>query len=171
MPGGCRTGSDVSVRAGLSRRDRYLGDEFAGIDEFPFASTEVSLLVAHDRLIRLSEVLLGGDDLRIYSAEAWAKYQGAADYDQALHRDYLNHIVVVPSAAAEYRQLEMLVFLADVPEDLGPPHLLSKAQTAEPAAKPNWLPLRITDASDDAGDFVAPGSPHLYEREVSAAGP
>lgn len=86
-----------------ARRERFVGDEFAGIDSFPFASTEVSLLTVHDQLIYLAQTLLGGNDLRIYSAEAWAKYTGAADYDQNPHRDYFNHTVVVPSNAASYK--------------------------------------------------------------------
>ncbi|MFI0371819.1 phytanoyl-CoA dioxygenase family protein [Actinomadura sp. 1N219] len=152
------------------RRDRFLGDEFAGIDRFPLDSTQISLLAVHDDLIRLAETLLGGDDLRLYSAEAWAKYTGAADYDQALHRDYLGHTLLVPSTADEYRQLEMFIFLVDVPEDLGPPHLVPKSHTADLAAKPNWFPGRTIDHSDETG-FVAESHPHLYEQEVSAAGP
>lgn len=151
------------------RRERYLGDEFAGIDSFPFASNEISLLAVHDLLVTLAQTLLDSDDLRIYSAEAWAKYTGAAGYDQDLHRDYLNHTLLVPSDDPRYRQLEMFVFLVDVPEDLGPPHLVPKAHTAGIAAKPNWFP-RGSSPTDPAG-FVAPGHPHLYDLEVSAAGP
>lgn len=139
------------------RRERFLGDEFAGIDGFPFTSTESSLLAVHDLVVDLATALLEADDLRIYSAEAWAKYTGAADYDQHLHRDYLNHTVLVPSAAPRYRQLELFVYLADVPEDLGPPHLVPRTHTAGLAAMPNWLPRE--------------DHPRLYEREVSAAGP
>lgn len=153
------------------RRERYLGDEFAGIDSFPFAGTGIGLLTVHDLLIDLAEVLLGGDDLRMYSAEAWAKYTGAADYDQALHRDYLNHTVLVPSDDLRYRQLEMFVYLADVPEDLGPPHLVPRDRTAGLGAKPNWFPYRDPAAADQEDGFLAPGHPHLYGHEVSAAGP
>ncbi|TDB88510.1 hypothetical protein E1264_11255 [Actinomadura sp. KC216] len=153
-----------------SRRERFLGDEFAGIDSFPFESTQISLLAVHDDLIRLAEKLLGGNDLRLYSAEAWAKYTGAADYDQDLHRDYLAHTVLVPSTADEYRQLEMFIFLVDVPEDLGPPHLVPKTHTANLAAKPNWYPRQTLNVPEETG-FVAESPPHLYDQEVSAAGP
>jgi hypothetical protein len=61
------------------RAGRYVGDEFAGIDSFPFTSTELSLLAVHPRLVALAAALLGDDDLRLYGAEAWAKYTGAAD--------------------------------------------------------------------------------------------
>jgi Phytanoyl-CoA dioxygenase (PhyH) len=152
------------------RYRRYLGDEFAGIDAFPFASAELSLLAVHERLVGLAETLLTGSDIRIYSAEAWAKYAGAADYDQALHRDYLNHTVLVPTAAPAYQQLEMFVYLVDVPGELGPPHFVSRARTADLPAKPNWYPR--ADGSDAEGGFVATdGSPQLYAAEVSAAGP
>lgn len=164
-PSGFHDGSDP-------RRQRYLGDEFAGIDGFPFASPEISLLAVHDLLIRLARTLLGDDDLRMYSAEAWAKYTGAADYDQDLHRDYLNHTVLVPSEAADFQQLEMFVYLVDVPEDLGPPHLVPKEHTAHIAAKPNWLSRRAaTGTAPEDGGFGASGHAELYEREVSAAGP
>src|SRR5437660_6800585 len=55
-------------------RNARFRDEFAGITNFPFASTELSLLAVHDRLIELAQVLLGTGGLRVYSIEAWAKY-------------------------------------------------------------------------------------------------
>jgi hypothetical protein len=164
-PSGFHEGSDP-------RRQRYLDDEFAGIDSFPFASTEICLLAVHDLLIQLARTLLSDDDLRIYSAEAWAKYTGAADYDQDLHRDYLGHTVLVPSKAADFQQLEMFVYLVDVPEDLGPPHLVPQEDTAHIAAKPNWLSRQAsTGPAPEHAGFVASGHAELYEREVSAAGP
>ncbi len=56
------------------RRDRFTVDEWAGIDSFPFRSTELSLLAVSGRVIDLAETLLADSDLRISSAEAWAKY-------------------------------------------------------------------------------------------------
>lgn len=53
---------------------------------------------------------------------AWAKYTGAADYDQVLHRDYLNHTVLVPARTSEHQQLELFVYLLDVPDNLSQPH-------------------------------------------------
>ena len=40
------------------RRDRFTVDEWAGIDGFPFRSTELSLLAVSDRVIDLAETLL-----------------------------------------------------------------------------------------------------------------
>ncbi|WP_405063390.1 phytanoyl-CoA dioxygenase family protein [Kribbella sp. NBC_01505] len=117
------------------RRTRYLEDEFEGIDGFPFASTELSMLAVHPRIVQLAETLLGQTDLRLSSAEAWAKYTGATSYDQELHRDYLNQTILVPSTDDRYQHLELFVFLTDVPEELGAPHLvqLRRARHATPA--------------------------------------
>ncbi|MHA6617469.1 phytanoyl-CoA dioxygenase family protein [Pseudonocardia sp. DLS-67] len=148
------------------RRARFLDDEFNGIDTFPFASRRLSHLAVHARIIDLAEALLGTDDIRLYSAEAWAKYTGAADYDQRLHRDFLNHTLLVPT---DLQQVELFVHLVDVPEDLGPPNLVPRSHTADLPPLPNWHPRADTDSGDR---FVATvGRPDLYAAEVSAAGP
>ncbi|SEK51971.1 phytanoyl-CoA dioxygenase family protein [Streptacidiphilus jiangxiensis] len=152
------------------RSERYQGDEFAGIASFPFASAELSLLAVHDRLVELAQCLLQDEHVRIYGAECWAKFTGAADYDQPLHRDYLNHTLLTPALDTTHQQVEMFVYLLDVPEELGPPHLVSTQHTRHLPAKPNWYPR--TDTGGDPTGVVAPqGSPELYAAEVSAAGP
>jgi hypothetical protein len=151
------------------RRDRFLEDEFDGIDHFPFASAEMSLLAVNERLVQLAERLLEDTDIRLYSAEAWAKYTGAVDYDQALHRDYLNHTLLVPTTNREHQQVEMFVYLVDVPEDLGPPHLVSQLSTRALPAKPNWYPRSPVEDEDQFVSAVP--RPDLYDAEISAAGP
>jgi hypothetical protein len=152
------------------RRDRFTVDEWAGIDSFPFRGTELSLLAVNDRLTGLAGALLADTDLRIYSAETWAKYTGAADYDQPLHRDYLNHTLMVPADDPRFWQLEMFVYLVDVPDELGPPSLVSRTQTTGLPVKPNWYPRE--GGADSAGGWVeTTGSPDLYGGEVRAAGP
>jgi hypothetical protein len=109
---------------------------------------------------RVAETLLAEADLRISSAEAWAKYTGAAGYDQPLHRDYLNHTLMVPADDPRFRQLEMFVYLVDVPEELGPPSMLSRTRTMGLPAKPNWYPRE--GGADSDGDWVeTAGSPDL----------
>jgi len=152
------------------RRDRFTVDEWAGIDSFPFARAELSLLAVSDRVVDLAETLLGQGDLRISSAETWAKYTGAADYDQPLHRDYLNHTLMVPSDDPRFRQLELFVYLVDVPVELGPPSMLSRARTTGLPAKPNWYP-REPVAEGWGGWAETAGRPDLYAGEVRAAGP
>lgn len=136
---------------------RYQGDEFAGIRTFPFGGVELNLLAVHPHLIDLAEQILDTTDIRIYSCELWAKYTGAADYDQLFHRDYLNHTLMVPSSAAAQDQVEMFLYLVDVPDVLGPPHFVSKELTKGEPSLPNWLSREER--------------PEWYNSEVSAAGP
>jgi len=147
------------------RHIRFRGDEFAGIDSFPFASVELGLLALHPRLLDLAGALVG-DDVRLYSAEVWAKYTDAADYDQRLHRDFLNHTLVVPSAA--YPQAELFVYLVDVAADLGPTRLVARRHTADVPVLPNWFPR--TDGDGDRFN-AAQRRPDLYAAETPALGP
>jgi Phytanoyl-CoA dioxygenase (PhyH) len=154
-----------------ARNERFR-DEFGGIVDFPFVSAELSLLSVHPRLVDLAQRLLGREDLRVYSIEAWAKYTGAADYDQSLHRDYLNHSLLVPAPDQPPAQVEMFVYLSEVPTDLGPPSYVPVRHTRGLPALPNWYPIGpgVTDVEHPA--WVSDeGSPQLYDVEVSAAGP
>jgi hypothetical protein len=135
----------------------HLRSEFGGITAFPFSSTRLSLFAVHPPLLDLAEAILGTGDIRLYAAEAWAKYTGAADFDQEIHRDYLNHTPLVPSSQPGYQQLEMFIYLFDVPEESGPPHLVSRQLTKDLPSLPHGYARR--------------DRPDLYEAEVSAAGP
>ncbi|MEJ7585513.1 MAG: phytanoyl-CoA dioxygenase family protein [Acidimicrobiales bacterium] len=147
-------------------------DEFAGITSFPFESVELSLLSVHERLIDLAERLLGRAALRVYSVEAWAKFTGAADYDQPLHRDYLNHSLLVPTVGAGPSQVEMFLYLSDVSQDVGPPSLVPTPVTEGLGALPNWYPRSDGVVDSDHPGWVSPsGRSDLYEREVAACGP
>ncbi|HXH80664.1 phytanoyl-CoA dioxygenase family protein [Nocardioides sp.] len=153
------------------RNARYVGDEFNGIDSYPFASLALNRIPVSDALVSLAATLLGSRDIRLYSAEAWAKYEGAADYDQDLHRDYLNHTILAPSNAPAFRQVEVFVFLSDVTVELGAPRMVPRSSvTDDLPAKPNFFP-RTDPADDDEGFVASPGRPDLYETEIPATGP
>lgn len=137
---------------------RYTGDEFGGILAFPFPTVALSRLVVHDKLIVLAEAIFGTDDIRIYACELWAKYSGAASYEQEHHRDYLNHTPLVPSTSdVRWRGLEMFIWLSDVPEDHGPTHIVPLPVTAGADALPHG--------------YLRSERPDFYEHECSGAGP
>lgn len=79
-----------------SRYPEYNGDQFGGVREFPYRSWDLNHLAFHPDLVDAVERYLGTTDLHLYKVELWAKYGGAADYDQPLHRDYGSHSLVVP---------------------------------------------------------------------------
>lgn len=153
------------------RNARFIGVEFDGIDSFPFASPALNRIPVCDALVSLATTLLGAQDIRLYSAEAWAKYEGAADYDQDLHRDYLNHTILAPSAAPAFRQLELFVFLSDVTVELGAPRMVPRVVgTDRLPAKPNFFP-RADPGGTEEGFVSSTGRPDLYLEEVPATGP
>ena len=139
------------------RNRAYTGDEFGGVIPFPFATVALSRLVVHDKLMALAEAVFTTADIRIYAAELWAKYSGAASYEQEHHRDYLNHTPLVPAADdVRWRGLEMFIWLSDVPEDHGPTHIVPLPVTAGVPALPHG--------------YLRSQRPEFYDRERSGAG-
>jgi hypothetical protein len=140
--------------ADSGRHPRYTGDQFAGVEEFPYRSWDLNRLAFHADLVDAAERYLGTTDLHLYKVELWAKYGGAADYDQPLHRDYGSHSLVVPRRDRRYAQLTTFVFLSDVSEDDGPTRIVPHPDGAEVPFTPLYL------------DFGA-----MVDREVTAVGP
>jgi Phytanoyl-CoA dioxygenase (PhyH) len=153
------TAAEFHDNVAPERNERFR-DEFGGIVDFPFVSPELSLLAVHPRLVDLAHRLLGTKDLRVYSIEAWAKYTGAADYDQSLHRDYLNHSLLVPAPDQSPAQVEMFVYLCDVPAGLGPPSYVPVRHTRGLPALPNWYPQRPGVSDADRAPWDRRGLPH-----------
>jgi ectoine hydroxylase-related dioxygenase (phytanoyl-CoA dioxygenase family) len=152
------TAEEYHAAPAEGRNQAYTGDEFGGIIPFPFPTVALSRLVVHDKLIALAEAIFETTDIRIYASELWAKYSGAAAYEQEHHRDYLNHTPLVPAADdVRWRGLEMFIWLSDVPEDHGPTHLVPLAVTAGVPPLPHG--------------YLRPERPEWYARERSAAGP
>ena len=115
---------------------------------------------------------MGTADLRVYSIEAWAKYTGAANYAQHLHRDYLGASLLVPSSDLQFGQVEVFLYLCDVPVELGPPAFVALRHAADLPMIPNWFPPEDGGRDLDQPTWISPaGRSDLYEHEVRAAGP
>jgi hypothetical protein len=99
---------------------RYAASQFAGVEEFPYRSWDLNRLAVHADLVDAVERYLQTSELHLYKVELWAKYAGAVNYDQPLHRDYGSHSLVVPRPEARYTQLTTFVYLSDVAERDGP---------------------------------------------------
>ena len=74
----------------------YAEGQFAGVEEFPYRSWDLNGLAVHPDLVDAAERYLQTAQLHLYKVELWAKYAGAVNYDQPLHRDYGSHSLVVP---------------------------------------------------------------------------
>jgi hypothetical protein len=140
-----------------SRRNRpFSGDEFGGIVAFPFPSVPLCDLVVCDTLIRFAEAVFATEDIRVYASELWAKYTGAASYEQEHHRDYLNHTPLAPSGDIRWHGLELIIWLCDVPEELGPTCVVPRSVTSGLPALPHG--------------YLRSERPELYDAEISGAG-
>jgi hypothetical protein len=103
---------------------QYATSQFAGVEEFPYRSWDLNHLAFHPDLVDAAARYLGTEELHLYKVELWAKYSGAADYDQPLHRDYGSHSLVVPRVDGRYQQLTTFIFLSDVTEVDGPTRIV-----------------------------------------------
>jgi hypothetical protein len=149
MGGSFPSADDFHDAVEPERNARFLGDEFNGIDVFPFGSLAVNRIPLCDSLVSLASALLQEPDLRLYSAEARAKYEGAADYEQVLHRDYLTHTVLVPSSAPGFLQVELFVFLSEVTTELGAPRMAARSRgTDDLRARPRSPVVRVRRAGE-----------------------
>ena len=100
---------------------------FAGLRLGPFTSWPLTRLAFHPDLVDAAERFCGSSDLDLYKIELWAKYSGSVDYDQAHHRDFGNHSLVVPRRDLRWPQLTTFILLADVTVEDGPTRVIPRA--------------------------------------------
>ncbi len=102
----------------------FRSGQFAGVEEFPYRSFELNRLAVHEDLVDAAERYLETAELHLYKIELWAKYAGAVDYAQPLHRDFGSHSLVVPRTDGRFGQLTTFIYLSDVTEADGPTTLV-----------------------------------------------
>jgi Phytanoyl-CoA dioxygenase (PhyH) len=124
-----------------ARFSHLAASQFAGIEEFPYRSWDLNGLAVHPDLVDLAERFLQTDQLHLYKVELWAKYAGAVDYDQPLHRDYGSHSLVVPRPEARYQQLTTFVYLSDVTDEDGPTVIVPYEHGREVPYTPLYVPF------------------------------
>lgn len=137
-----------------SRYENLGTSQFAGVEEFPYRSWDLNHLAFHPDLVDAAERYLGTADLHLYKVELWAKYSGAVNYDQPLHRDYGSHSLVVPRLESRYQQLTTFIFLSDVTEADGPTRIVPYPDGKDVPFTPLYLPFG-----------------ELSDKEVSTTGP
>jgi phytanoyl-CoA dioxygenase PhyH len=148
-----------------ARHDRYAASQFAGVEEFPYRSWDLNHLAFHPDLVDAAERFLDTTDLHLYKVELWAKYAGAVDYDQPLHRDYGSHSLVVPRRDGRYRQLTTFLFLSDVTDQDGPTRILPHAAGRDVPFTPLYLELGALAGAEVAATGPA-GSLLMYTTDV-----
>jgi hypothetical protein len=143
----------------------YARSQFAGVEEFPYRSWDLNRLAFHPDLVDAAERYLGTHQLHLYKVELWAKYAGAIDYTQPLHRDYGSHSLVVPRPEARYQQITSFIFLSDVTGEDGPTHIVPYDNGKDVPYTPLYLELgALADVEFQA---VGPaGSLFMYRTDI-----
>jgi hypothetical protein len=152
----------------FSEPDKY-GDfarsQFAGVEEFPYRSWDLNRLAFHPDLVNAVERYLRTDQLHLYKVELWAKYAGAADYDQPLHRDFGSHSLVVPRLDGRYQQLTSFIYLSDVTEEDGPTKIVPYDRGVAVPFTPLYIGFGAL--ADDEVSLVGPaGSLLVYRTDI-----
>ncbi|MFC3068315.1 phytanoyl-CoA dioxygenase family protein [Phenylobacterium soli] len=110
--------------------------QFRNLDSIPFDGCHaLNLIGLHPALIAFARAALGVEEVYLYQCQAWAKYTGAADYDQPFHCDYLNHTLVAPSEDTTRNTCTVMCYFSDVTEGHGPMHYVPRP-LSEPIAPP-----------------------------------
>ncbi len=148
-----------------SAHARYAAGPFAGVEEFPYRSWDLNRLAFHPDLVDAAERYLGTPELHLYKVELWAKYSGAADYDQPLHRDYGSHSLVVPRDDGTYQQITTFIFLSDVTEGDGPTRIVPSEDGRDVPYTPLYLPFGALADSEVAATGPA-GSLLVYRTDI-----
>ena len=97
---------------------------------FPFpGSGALNRLAVHPSIVDFAERALGSADLRLYQAQASAKYAGLTNYEQPMHVDR-NHSWLPAGTASPWWNLQVFLFLSDVRPSDNPTHVVSVRHSA-----------------------------------------
>lgn len=97
---------------------------------FPFEhSPSLNRLCVHPSIVDFAERALGTADIRLYQAQASAKYSGLTNYEQPLHTDR-NHSWLPSIGRSPWWNLEGFLYLSDVTETENPTRMVSLADSA-----------------------------------------
>jgi hypothetical protein len=139
--------------------------QFAGVLEFPYRSWDLNRLAVHPDLVDAAERYLRTEDLHLYKVELWAKYAGAANYDQPLHRDYGSHSLVVPRDDGRYQQMTTFIYLSDVTADDAPTRLLPQAVGRTVPYSPLYIGFG-SHADDEVAAVGPAGTLLIYRSDI-----
>ncbi|HUC06431.1 MAG TPA: phytanoyl-CoA dioxygenase family protein [Acidimicrobiales bacterium] len=147
--------------------------------EFPFHSSRLNNLVLHPTVIDVAERLLEHRDLALYMGTMTAKYSfQSSGFNQLLHTDYPNHMIVVPRRDVGYQQVELFVYLTDVTLEDGATRMVSWQKTRGiPVERHTLNYIDYADLYDDPGHTAAPAGsivayrPDVYHRSVDVDEP
>jgi hypothetical protein len=112
---------------------------------FPFpGSGALNRLLVHPSLVDFAERALGSEDIRLYQAQASAKYSGSTNFEQPMHIDR-NHSWLPAGTESPWWNLQGFLYLSDVTEAANPTRLVPLAHSGQVTSPygvvlPEWDP-------------------------------
>ena len=123
-------GNKLPLQLSGKEMGRNTIDQFKNFENIPFnCSSALNLISVHPSLIEFARSALKANEVRIYQAQAWAKFTGEADYDQAFHCDFGNHTLTVPSRDECLNSITFIFYFTDVTEAHGPTHYVNRSDS------------------------------------------
>ena len=137
-------------------------EQFKNFENIPFnCSSSLNLISVHPSLIEFARSALRTTEVRLYQAQAWAKFTGEADFDQAFHCDFGNHTLTVPSIDECLNSITFIIYFTDVSEAHGPTHYVKRTDSNSLNGKERFLENKEDSKYQK----------ELSKFELSAAGP
>ncbi|MCB1686552.1 MAG: phytanoyl-CoA dioxygenase family protein [Pseudomonadales bacterium] len=119
------------VRRKAGETGRFSAAQFATFEAVPCdCSPALNLIGVHPALMAFARAALNTTDVHLYQCQVWAKFTGAADYDQPFHCDFSNHTLTVPSEDACLNSVTILCYFSDVTDAHGAMHYVRRTDSA-----------------------------------------
>jgi hypothetical protein len=162
--GGAARAEEAMVRRREGRPGAFNAAQFATFEAAPFeCSPALNLIGVHPALVAFAKAALGVDDVRLYQCQAWAKFTGAADYEQPFHCDYANHTLTAPADDATGNSVTVMGYFSDVTEAHGPMHYVTRPDSDRIAG-----PEATLGGPDEQAALHAKLLPHARSSAASA---
>jgi Phytanoyl-CoA dioxygenase (PhyH) len=103
---------------------------------FPFIGDALNLTTIHPTLVDFATRALRTERIMLSHGQLGGKYAGTRDFDQELHCDYGNNMLVVPKPDDETFDVPVLLYYTDVTVDLSPTYVVDQKHTRDDPLTP-----------------------------------
>jgi hypothetical protein len=107
---------------------------------FPYVGDALNHSTIHPTLLDFATRALRTDRFMLSHGQLGGKYAGTRDFDQDLHCDYGNNMLVVPKPDAETFDVPAIVYYSDVTVDLSPTYVVDQQHTRDDPIHPRHRP-------------------------------
>jgi ectoine hydroxylase-related dioxygenase (phytanoyl-CoA dioxygenase family) len=124
---------------------------------FPFVGDALNWTTIHPDLVAFAERVLRTERIMLSHGQLGGKYARTRDFEQQLHCDYGNNMLVVPKPDDEVFDFPVLLYYTEVTVDLGPTYVVPQDVTRDDP---------LTPRSRSQEEY-----PELYEHEFPVTVP